>query len=61
MAGFFSGCTGPHQNEYLKWINEAKKPETRQNRIAKAVQLISAKCAEEAARAKKRSKKTGMP
>ncbi len=35
LADFFAGCTGPHQNEYLKWINEAKKPETRQKRIAK--------------------------
>jgi uncharacterized protein YdeI (YjbR/CyaY-like superfamily) len=57
LAGFFSECTGPHQNEYLKWIAEAKKPETRQKRIAKAVQMIAAKRAEEESRAKKKSQK----
>lgn len=54
LADFFADCTGPHRNEYLKWIGEAKKPETRQNRIAKAVQMLSAKCAEEQNRVKKR-------
>jgi len=57
LAGFFADCTSPHQNEYLKWINEAKKPETRQKRIAKAVQTIAAKRTEEEARAKKKSLK----
>ena len=59
LAGFFAGCTGPHQNEYLKWINEAKKPETRQKRITKAVQTIEAKRTEEA-RAKKKALKRVM-
>jgi uncharacterized protein YdeI (YjbR/CyaY-like superfamily) len=54
LADFFADCTGPHQNEYLKWINEAKKPETRQKRIAKAVEMITAKRAEEEARAIKK-------
>ena len=53
LAGFFADCTGPHQNEYLKWIAEAKKPETRQKRIAKTVQMIGAKRTEEEARAKR--------
>ena len=57
LADFFADCTGPHQNEYLKWIAEAKKPETRQKRIAKAVQMIGAKRTEEEARAKKKSLK----
>lgn len=52
LANFFSGCTSAHQNEYLKWINEAKRPETRKTRIAKAGQMISAKCADEKAREK---------
>ena len=55
LAGFFADCTGPHQNEYLKWIAEAKKPETRQKRIAKAVQMLSSKCAEETRRAQKKN------
>jgi uncharacterized protein YdeI (YjbR/CyaY-like superfamily) len=57
LADFFADCTGPHQNEYLKWIAGSKKLETRQKRIAKAVQMISAKCAEEEKRAKKKSQK----
>ena len=36
LAGFFADCTGPHQNEYLKWISEAKKQETRQKQIGRA-------------------------
>jgi uncharacterized protein YdeI (YjbR/CyaY-like superfamily) len=54
LAEFFSDCTNAHRNEYLKWIAEAKRPETRQARIIKAVQMLSDKCAEEKARAKKK-------
>jgi uncharacterized protein YdeI (YjbR/CyaY-like superfamily) len=50
---FFAGCTDAHRNEYLKWIAEAKRPETRQARIAKSVQMLAAKCAEEQKRATK--------
>ena len=53
LNDFFSGCTHAHQREYLKWINEAKRPETRQTRIAKAMKMIAAKRAEEEGRAKK--------
>jgi uncharacterized protein YdeI (YjbR/CyaY-like superfamily) len=54
LADFFADCTDAHRNEYLKWIAEAKRPETREARIAKAVQMISNKRAEEEARAKKK-------
>ena len=47
---FFSGCMGPHRRDYLKWITEAKQPETRKKRIQKAVKMLSDKCAEENAR-----------
>ncbi len=40
---FFAGCTAAHQREYLKWIAEAKRPETRKQRIVQAVKMISAK------------------
>lgn len=53
LAEFFADCTGPHQNEYLQWIAEAKRPETRQKRIAGVVQMLSAKCAEEKTRGRK--------
>jgi len=50
---FFSGCTGPHRQEYLKWITGAKRPETRTQRIQKAVKMLSDKRAEENARSKR--------
>jgi len=54
LVEFFSGCTRPHQREYLKWIDETKRPETRQARIAKAVKMLSDKRAGEKARPKKK-------
>ncbi len=56
LAKFFAECTGPHQNEYLKWIAGAKQATTRQTRIAKAMQMLSAKRDEEQARKKKKPK-----
>ena len=41
LAAFFADCTAAHQREYLKWINEAKRLETRNKRIAQAVQMIA--------------------
>ena len=46
---FFADCTPSHQREYLKWIGEAKKPETRKRRIEQAMTRIAAKKAEEEA------------
>jgi uncharacterized protein YdeI (YjbR/CyaY-like superfamily) len=54
LADFFAGCTSAHQNEYLKWIGEAQRPETRKARIEKAMRMIFKKRAE-AARVSKRS------
>ena len=42
LDGFFAECTPAHRREYLKWIDEAKKPETRQVRIEKTVQMLEA-------------------
>jgi uncharacterized protein YdeI (YjbR/CyaY-like superfamily) len=50
---FFSDCTGPHRREYLKWITEAKRPETRMQRIQKAVKMLFDKRAEENACSKR--------
>jgi uncharacterized protein YdeI (YjbR/CyaY-like superfamily) len=55
LADFFTGCTGPHQREYLQWIGEAKRPATRADRIGKAVKMLADKRREEAARLKKKS------
>ena len=37
---FFDGLSYTHQREYVKWVTEAKRPETRQNRILKAMNLL---------------------
>ena len=55
LAGFFSECTASHRREYLKWIGEAKKSETRKKRIEQALQKISSKCAEEIQRSRKKN------
>jgi uncharacterized protein YdeI (YjbR/CyaY-like superfamily) len=55
LDDFFSNCTDSHRREYKKWIEEAKRPETRKLRISLAVKMISAKLAGEAARSKKKA------
>jgi len=37
---FFDGLSYTHQREYVKWVTEAKRPETRQNRILKAMNML---------------------
>ena len=37
---FFEKLSYTHQREYVNWINEAKREETRLNRIAKAVKML---------------------
>jgi hypothetical protein len=37
---FFDRLSYTHQREYVMWINEAKKEETRQNRIMKAIEML---------------------
>jgi hypothetical protein len=37
---FFEKLSYTHQREYVTWINEAKKGETRHNRIAKAIEML---------------------
>ena len=38
----FDKLSYTHQKEYVEWINEAKKVETRQRRIEKALQMLTA-------------------
>lgn len=40
LEDYFSGYTAAHRREFLKWIAEAKRPETRKERIAKAVTML---------------------
>ena len=37
---FFEKLSYTHQKEYVNWINEAKKEETRQNRILKTIEML---------------------
>lgn len=37
---FFDKLSYTHQREYVLWITEAKKEETRQNRILKAIDML---------------------
>ena len=37
---FFDKLSYTHQREYVNWINEAKKEETRQSRIAKTIEML---------------------
>jgi uncharacterized protein YdeI (YjbR/CyaY-like superfamily) len=39
----FQALAPSHQREYVKWINEAKNPQARQRRIAKAIEMVLAK------------------
>lgn len=38
---FFAGLAPSHRKEYVRWVEEAKKPETRASRIEKTVALLS--------------------
>jgi Bacteriocin-protection, YdeI or OmpD-Associated/Domain of unknown function (DUF1905) len=37
---FFENLSYTHQREYVTWINEAKREETRQNRIARTIEIL---------------------
>jgi len=37
---FFEKLSYTHQKEYVRWIEEAKKEETRQNRIVKTIEML---------------------
>lgn len=37
---FFDKLSYTHQREYVMWINQAKREETRQNRIAKTIEML---------------------
>jgi uncharacterized protein YdeI (YjbR/CyaY-like superfamily) len=37
---FFDKLAYTHQKEYVVWINEAKKEETRQSRVVKTMEML---------------------
>jgi bifunctional DNA-binding transcriptional regulator/antitoxin component of YhaV-PrlF toxin-antitoxin module len=40
---YFNSLPPSHKKEYIKWIEEAKKDETKKNRIAKTIEMLSKK------------------
>lgn len=43
LIDFFENLSFTHRKEYIRWITEAKREETRQKRIAKAVEMLHGK------------------
>jgi hypothetical protein len=41
VLAFFEGLSFTNRKEYCRWIDEAKKDETRQRRLQKAVELLT--------------------
>jgi uncharacterized protein YdeI (YjbR/CyaY-like superfamily) len=41
-AGVFESLSFTHRNGYARWIAEEKKEETRERRVAKAVEMLRA-------------------
>jgi hypothetical protein len=43
LREFFDGLSYTHQKEYVRWVSEAKREETRARRLEKAVEMLRAK------------------
>lgn len=43
IKAFFEGLSYTHRKEYIRWIVEAKKQETRENRLQKAIEMLREK------------------
>lgn len=43
LEQYFLSMAPSHQKEYLQWIASAKKPETREKRIAKMLVMLDSK------------------
>jgi uncharacterized protein YdeI (YjbR/CyaY-like superfamily) len=43
LQSLFSALSYSHKKEYVDWIAEAKRPETRNARIRKALELLAAR------------------
>jgi uncharacterized protein YdeI (YjbR/CyaY-like superfamily) len=39
---FFDGLSFTHRKEYVRWIEDAKKEETRAARVAKTIEMLKA-------------------
>jgi uncharacterized protein YdeI (YjbR/CyaY-like superfamily) len=43
LQAYFDSLAFTHRREYVDWINQAKRPETRANRIARTREMLAAK------------------
>jgi uncharacterized protein YdeI (YjbR/CyaY-like superfamily) len=43
LSGFFGSLSYTHQKEYVRWVESAKKEETRKARIMKSVEMLARK------------------
>lgn len=43
LLAHFEELAPSHKKEYLKWINEAKKTETKDKRITKMIEMLKQK------------------
>lgn len=43
LLRFFDALAYTHRKEYIRWIEEAKKPETRQARLKKTIEMLKQK------------------
>jgi bifunctional DNA-binding transcriptional regulator/antitoxin component of YhaV-PrlF toxin-antitoxin module len=39
---FFAGLSYTHRKEYAQWVSQAKREETRERRVAKAIEMLEA-------------------
>jgi uncharacterized protein YdeI (YjbR/CyaY-like superfamily) len=42
-AAFFESLAFTHKKEYIRWITSAKRPETKQARMAKMLEMLGNK------------------
>lgn len=43
IKAFFDGLAFSHRREYVQWISEAKRSETRDARVAKTIEMLTAR------------------
>ena len=43
LKAYFDGLAYTHQKEYVRWITEAKKTETRERRLHKTIEMLESK------------------
>ena len=47
LTEYFNDCTAAHKREYIQWLMDAKKPETRKRRALAAINMLKNRRMEE--------------